>query len=515
MSDTSTFSSADMVQSFDPDKRLRYSLGQVLGADDLAQEQFYLVGRDRQHNRSLHGYGTVAGLAVALRAASSSEVQVGPGLALTPTGCVVAVDALQCADFAVWVAAQAALGAPASDGTRSAYVVLRYRECAADALPLPGAPCCGDGDNQVFTRTVERFAISFEATAPPALEHAATARFGRLLRAVGVAPASGTPLAVADVPALLAQLRSGEASGGPWATSAAEHDAVLAALMRGWAVDIRPQLLAGSYGVARGPDTDEGVLLATLNFKLTSGAGGLDASTLQVDVSGRPVLLSTRALQELYGGSTVITAAPPPAPAPAPAPEPPPPPAPASAPAVWSGDVNGPPEANSVVALQGVPLNVAIGTLFPGAFLAFDGSRWAAQAIVMPSGPPVPVDVPVPAAEPAPPPVPDQAASRVVAAGMLGLAGPQGPVLGALVLVNKDPFVFSFDGYKLPQDGDGRSYSVKALALAQPGQPVPVVGFAGFNERGIMLAFGLGSEAMVPDERTVVMLEVSAFEVPK
>ena len=41
----------------DPDKRVKYSLGLVLGVDEFEQEQHYLLGRGRQHNRALHGYG--------------------------------------------------------------------------------------------------------------------------------------------------------------------------------------------------------------------------------------------------------------------------------------------------------------------------------------------------------------------------------------------------------------------------------------------------------------------------
>ena len=57
----------------DPDKRVKYSLGLVLGVDELEQEQYYFLERGRQHNRALHGYGTVCGLDLVIQ---GTEVRV-------------------------------------------------------------------------------------------------------------------------------------------------------------------------------------------------------------------------------------------------------------------------------------------------------------------------------------------------------------------------------------------------------------------------------------------------------
>ena len=45
-------------------KRLKYSYGQMLGADDFHTEQNYFREKFKLHNRCLHGYGTVCGLMV-------------------------------------------------------------------------------------------------------------------------------------------------------------------------------------------------------------------------------------------------------------------------------------------------------------------------------------------------------------------------------------------------------------------------------------------------------------------
>ena len=195
MSDAA-FSTAAAPSTPEADKRVRYSLGQILGADEFEQEQFYFLERDRQHNRVLHGYGTALGLAVSL---SGSGVRVEPGLALTVAGKVVRVDARQCADFAAWVGANAATLLPADDaGFQRAHVVLGYHECDTDRLPLPVTPCCGEGEG-VATRIAETFHLAFVAEPPAQVEEWLSDRFGRLIRAIRPAPSAGAVLALADV----------------------------------------------------------------------------------------------------------------------------------------------------------------------------------------------------------------------------------------------------------------------------------------------------------------------------
>ena len=49
----------------DPSKRVNYTLGLVLGVDEFQQDQLYHAAARRGHDRLLHGYGTVWGLAFA------------------------------------------------------------------------------------------------------------------------------------------------------------------------------------------------------------------------------------------------------------------------------------------------------------------------------------------------------------------------------------------------------------------------------------------------------------------
>ena len=49
-----------------PDERVNYAYGMVLGLDEFLTEQLYLLSKDWLHERALHGFGTVSGLAVSV-----------------------------------------------------------------------------------------------------------------------------------------------------------------------------------------------------------------------------------------------------------------------------------------------------------------------------------------------------------------------------------------------------------------------------------------------------------------
>jgi hypothetical protein len=557
MSDAAAFSTAAVSALPDPDKRVRYSLGQVLGADDLEQEQFYFVTRDRQHNRSLHGYGTASGLALSL---AGTEVRVEAGLALTPAGCVVGVPARQCADFAAWVAAHAgALRPPVDDaGTRLAHVVLRYRECETDRLPMPVTPCCGEGEGTP-TRITESFRIEFTVDPPPAAEEAAVGRFGRFLRGLRAAPAAGTVLDLAGVALRVRSLIAAEAPG-PWVLPPDALDAAFELAFRLWITEVRPQLHPGPNPPL--PHPDDGVLLGTLRFRLEGTA--LQADTLVLDESRRPLLLATRALQELRGQGGGVAAAPPPA---GPQPglaviaeqaygllpsagtsaayaradhthgTPPLPPLPNLA-----GDVIGVLEDNTIARLQGravvapspengevltydLPNNRWVPRLPPGGGdsgsvilggdaegPAADNTVTALQGRDVDGSEPDDGDVltwskskgawlPLPAG--------GSGLVTIVAAGRLSVNGAVGLTLGQLELVAPSPLTFSFDGYRRPNADTGFNYVVKAIAVVKFGQPVPVIGFSRFTDKGIELTLGIGDKSRGFDSDMEVMVEVT------
>ena len=124
-------------------KRVRYFSGQVLSAADFRDEQQYWLERQRRHNRLLHGWGIVTGLAVTV---NGNTVTVAPGLALDPVG--REVDVSVPLDVAV-----TAGGAPQ-------WVVLSY--CERDADPLPSL----DGEAPEPSRIEEGASLTLEATVP-------------------------------------------------------------------------------------------------------------------------------------------------------------------------------------------------------------------------------------------------------------------------------------------------------------------------------------------------------------
>lgn len=72
-------------------QRVRYYFGQLLDVDDFVQEQAYHLAKSRRHNRSLHGWGIVAGLEVSAVGSGRRQVSVGPGFALDPCGNEISV----------------------------------------------------------------------------------------------------------------------------------------------------------------------------------------------------------------------------------------------------------------------------------------------------------------------------------------------------------------------------------------------------------------------------------------
>src|SRR5947209_6846778 len=103
--------------SLNPDQRVAYSLGLVLGQDEMEQEAYYFLEQGRLHHRGLHGYGTFCGLQVVTQ---DSRVTVKSGLALNPQGKLLRVPRDQCADLDDWL--QVAVHREALGGTPGAPV---------------------------------------------------------------------------------------------------------------------------------------------------------------------------------------------------------------------------------------------------------------------------------------------------------------------------------------------------------------------------------------------------------
>jgi competence ComEA-like helix-hairpin-helix protein len=355
------------------DKRVRYLTGLVLGVDELRQEQTYFIERDRLHQRALHGYGTVNGLRVTVPPAvdvNGPEVRVTPGLAVDPSGQHICVPDVQCARLDAWLETHrddvlervGDLPAP-----MSLYVVLCYLECETDDVPMPGGPCRSGDDTRAASRIADSFRLQLtldrpaEASPPadpwlfdparpglperpPHLEEAAVREFGQLLAGLEIAHSGGPYL---DEDGLIELVRSlpphededdapASPPAGPFQLDPEEAPQLLRAAFRVWITEKRP-LILGADRCAAPPDGDDCVLLAELRFEVeevggllrVTAAGLGDVAVIEAD---RPLVYSTRLLQEMLlqraGGSAAGPASPPSGDGPPVPPAPPEPPAP-------------------------------------------------------------------------------------------------------------------------------------------------------------------------------------------
>lgn len=157
---------ASTAGTVDPWKRVRYSLGLVLGEDDFVQEQFYLTERDNRHHRALHGYGTVSGLHVAVDE-ETDQITVEPGLAIDCRGRWICVPEIQCLDFddlVSWVNTQDNASDLLADGDLSVFIQLCYEPCDSDLVPVPGGPCKTADDSMAPSRITDTFRLRLSLT---------------------------------------------------------------------------------------------------------------------------------------------------------------------------------------------------------------------------------------------------------------------------------------------------------------------------------------------------------------
>jgi hypothetical protein len=120
-------------------ERPRYFFGQVIGVDDLEQEQLYHREKARRHNRFLHGWGIVHGLDVHASTHRPREVTISPGYALDRRGEEIVISESVAVDLSGHAA-----------GT-TLYVAVRYDERLERPVPTPRG--------QQYTRVRETFAV--------------------------------------------------------------------------------------------------------------------------------------------------------------------------------------------------------------------------------------------------------------------------------------------------------------------------------------------------------------------
>jgi hypothetical protein len=306
-----------------PDLRVNYEFGLVLGVDEFRQEQLYHLEQSYQHNRALHGYGTVYGLRVttARPGADTDEVEitVEPGMAIDQWGRAVIVRDTQCARLGAWLAKHT----PPSQGPSgelSVYVVLRYDECPDVLQPIPGQPCSGSDTAQAASRIRDSFHIELRWEPPQMQAWRAVQRFARLLAAVQLEPDLPPDLAHSDEAVIIEQVRlldqAGESlfdPGGAGVSGLDLHPArdflvlpaagardALDRILIVWATEVRPRLRPDlSDPAGGGAPNDPAVLLARIDFVGSSPYIDDPSLPSAADNTVRPFLLHTQLIQEL------------------------------------------------------------------------------------------------------------------------------------------------------------------------------------------------------------------------
>lgn len=197
------------TSSPDPTKHVNYTVGMVLGVDDFTQEFAYLSGRNRRIVRDLLGYGTISGLHVRVDGESNNpRVVVEAGVAVSPGGEIIRVTPAQCAMLSDWVSENAAevrnnVGPRDKDEVGKSvlplYVVLCYRNCPVDMVPIPGEPCRTEEDSMAASRLKDDFRLELRVAQPYQIEEAAIRDFVAWMRkSIEITNTPGVFLSVTD-----------------------------------------------------------------------------------------------------------------------------------------------------------------------------------------------------------------------------------------------------------------------------------------------------------------------------
>lgn len=380
----------------DPTRHVNYNVGMLLGVDDFNQEFAYLSGRDQWMARDLIGYGTVSGLRVFTEAdVKGPRVVVEPGVALSPRGQLIRVPTAQCAYLNDWLRLDktkadliAHLASPPT--TLRTYVVLCYRECPTEKVPIPGEPCRSEDDVMLPSRLADDFKLELVLEAPGQREEDAVRDFVAWLSEITVSDSSPSTSIKDFVDAIRAAAHlvssppeSGSGAlpdylyGSPPASlviNSADLCGYLDAAFRIWVTELRPRFrpdfLAGAHGCANAsngtePNVEECLLLAEVGVPVIVPGGGTelqvdDPNLLVVDQERRPLVVHLRMLQEmlLCGRSLEAAAAG----------------GGGGGPVTLAGDAAGPAAATRVERIQGV--QVANTAPAANQILRFSAGQW-------------------------------------------------------------------------------------------------------------------------------------------
>lgn len=324
----------------DPSKHVNYTLGMLLGVDDFNQEFAYLASWDQRMARSLVGYGTICGLKVSFdKPAQGPRVTVTSGTALTPKGQFVCMRPAQCAFLNDWIAANqpAVLGELSSPpGTLlTLWLVICYRSCPVDPVPIAGEPCRSADDLMAPSRLVDDFRLEFRTMPPDQSEEDAVRLFTAFMDQITVTDAAGDfPTLPQFTDALRAALLLTASPldpgffqfGSPLSKfhiHPADAPEYMRAAFRIWVTEIRPFFQtvwpdqsyacnsdAPSFSSPPASAPEECLLLAEIDVPVVNVGPGQnwqvdDKNPVTIKEDRRPILLHSRLLQEWVQGGLV------------------------------------------------------------------------------------------------------------------------------------------------------------------------------------------------------------------
>lgn len=303
-------------------KHVNYTSGMILGVDDFTQEFAYLAGRDRWLARDALGYGTVSGLSVRVEndTEKGPQVMVEPGTAISPRGQLICVPSAQCAFLNQWLAAadakkldaavNSAMTSPPNGSDLKLYVVLCYRECQTDSVPIPGEPCRSEDELTAASRIKDDFSLELRYESPKQSEEFAVRRYVEWLKQITVTN-SGVSTDFTDflqaIRAEWLEKSSPPLTSPPIVLQIAADE--VCEYMRGafclWVTELRNVLSERETGcgteMSGGGKLEDCVLLAELRIPLIQLLPGWkvnDGRQVTISEEDRPFLLHLRMIQD-------------------------------------------------------------------------------------------------------------------------------------------------------------------------------------------------------------------------
>lgn len=309
--------------TLNPDLRVNYEFGLVLGVNEFRQEQLYFLEKDYLYNRELHGYGVASGLHVTATDDSHEVlITVEPGMALDQWGRPVVVRDAQCARLGAWLAKQKPEDIRAhrdpQSGKMSIYVVANHDECLDELVPIAGQPCSTSESLQAPSRIRDFHNIELRWQAPAMPAWDAVRCFARLMSQVRIHP--DLPPDLSDEQTIIERVRNLDqpcffeladtsSPGSPPDTAtqlfhlpAATAREALDRIFTIWVTEVRPKLRPNLLDPKTSSKENEAaILLSRIDFEYDdpSVTNPRILSFKQADDTGRPYLLHTQLIQEL------------------------------------------------------------------------------------------------------------------------------------------------------------------------------------------------------------------------